>query len=207
VGTVARLGVVTLSGAGRRAAWCVAYAGTVSCRIPASTSLASDRIKLDNVTTPNLAAVPLPTGLSAFTDREYFKGGTHPARMTFYGGPLWAARQRADPLGWTLIDGLVASAQPGGTTTRHAYETLRDELLDGIRRAMPLDMVLLGLHGARVADGYDDCEGDILSRVRAITGPGTSIGATLDPQAHLTQMMVDTGVWCMCGHRVIAAGA
>jgi len=134
---------------------------------------------------------PLPTGLSAFTDREYFKGGTHPARMTFYGGPLWAARQRAAPLGWTLIEGLVASAQPGGTTTRHAYETLRDELLDDIRRAMPLDMVLLGLHGAMVADGYDDCEGDILSRIRAITGPGASIGATLDPHAHLTQLMVD----------------
>lgn len=49
------------------------------------------------------------------------------------------------------------SAQPGGTTTSHAYETLRDELLDDIRRAMPLDMVLLGLHGAMVADGYDDC--------------------------------------------------
>jgi len=35
--------------------------GAVSCRIPASTSLASDRIKPDNVTTPNLAAVPHKT--------------------------------------------------------------------------------------------------------------------------------------------------
>jgi len=144
----------------------------------------SVRVFTGSLATETNTFSPLPTGLSAFMDREYFKGGTHPARMTFYGGPLWAARQRAAPLGWTLIEGLVASAQPGGTTTRHAYETLRDELLDDIRRAMPLDMVLLGLHGAMVADGYDDCEGDILSRVRAITGPGTSIGATLDPHAH-----------------------
>jgi microcystin degradation protein MlrC len=32
-------------------------------------------------------------------------------------------------------------------------------------------MVLLGLHGAMVADGYDDCEGDLLARVRQIVGP------------------------------------
>lgn len=66
---------------------------------------------------------------------------------------------------------MVAGAQPSGTTTRHAYETLREELLTDLRAALPVDMVLLGLHGAMVADGYDDCEGDLLQRVRAIVGP------------------------------------
>ena len=110
--------------------------------------------------------------------------------MTFYGGPLWVARQRAASRGWTLVEGLVASAQPAGTTTREAYETLRDELLKDVRAAMPLDMVLLGLHGAMVADGYDDCEGDILARVRGIVGADAKIGATLDPHSHLTPQMV-----------------
>ncbi|MGT2494473.1 M81 family metallopeptidase [Cupriavidus basilensis] len=50
--------------------------------------------------------------------------------------------------------------------------------------------VLLGLHGAMVADGYDDREGDLLQRVRAIVGPGTVIGAELDPHSHLTPEMV-----------------
>ena len=36
---------------------------------------------------------------------------------------------------------------------------------------MPVDGVLLGLHGAMVAEGYDDCEGDLIERVRAIVGP------------------------------------
>ena len=36
---------------------------------------------------------------------------------------------------------------------------------------MPLDAVLINVHGAMVADGYDDCEGDLLSKVRAIVGP------------------------------------
>ncbi len=133
---------------------------------------------------------PLPTGLAAFTGHEHFKAGTHPDRMTFYGGPLWVARDRAVRHGWTLIEGLVASAEAAGTTTRAAYEALRDELLADLVAAMPLDMVVLGLHGAMVADGYDDCEGDILARVRRVVGPATKVGATLDPHAHLTPDMV-----------------
>jgi microcystin degradation protein MlrC len=42
-----------------------------------------------------------------------------------------------------------------------------------------------------VADGYDDCEGDLLQRVRALVGPKVVIGAELDPHNHLTPQMVD----------------
>ena len=55
---------------------------------------------------------------------------------------------------------------------------------------MPVNMVLLGLHGAMVADGYDDCEGDLLGRVREIVGPDVVLGAELDPHNHLTPAMV-----------------
>jgi microcystin degradation protein MlrC len=134
---------------------------------------------------------PMPTGLSSFRDRGYYKAGQHPDRMSMFGGPLWAARQRGKPLGWTLYEGMVAFAQPSGTTTRAAYETLRDELLADLRAAMPVDMVLLGLHGAMVADGYDDCEGDLLQRVRAMVGPKVVVGGELDPHNHLSAAMVD----------------
>ncbi len=110
--------------------------------------------------------------------------------MTLFSGPVWAARLRGKELGWDLVEGMVAGAQPSGTTTRHAYETLREELLADLRAALPVDMVLLGLHGAMVADGYDDCEGDLLARVRSIVGPGVVIGAELDPHNHLTPEMV-----------------
>ncbi len=133
---------------------------------------------------------PMPTGSSSFRERGYFKAGNHPQRMTLFAGPLWAARQRGTALGWTLIEGLVASAQPSGTTTRAAYEALRDELLADLEAALPLDMVLLGLHGAMVADGYDDCEGDLLRRVRAIVGPQVVVGAELDPHHHLSEAML-----------------
>lgn len=133
---------------------------------------------------------PMPTGLDAFTAECFFPAGTHPEQMTFFAAPLWAARQRAREHGWTLIEGLVAAAQPSGTTTRHAYETLRDQLLADLRAALPVRVVLLGLHGAMVADGCDDCEGDLLARVRAIVGPDVVIGAELDPHNHLSAAMV-----------------
>jgi len=134
---------------------------------------------------------PMPTGLASFHDRGYFPAGRHPDQMTFFSGPLWAARLRGKEHGWELVEGMVAGAQPNGTTTRHAYETLREELLADLRAALPVDMVVLGLHGAMVADGYDDCEGDLLQRVRAIVGPNVVVGAELDPHSHLTPAMVD----------------
>jgi microcystin degradation protein MlrC len=57
----------------------------------------------------------------------------------------------------------------------------RDEILAELRAAMPVDGVLLGLHGAMIAYGYDDAEGDLLERVRSIVGAKVPIGVELDP--------------------------
>ncbi|KDP88696.1 hypothetical protein CF70_029000 [Cupriavidus sp. SK-3] len=148
------------------------------------------RVFTGSLATETNTFAPLPTSLDAFVDRGYYPAGTHPPEMTVFSGPLWAARQRGRERGWAVIEGMAAGAQPGGITTRHAYETLRDELLGDLRRALPVDMVVLGLHGAMVADGYEDCEGDLLARVRALAGPGVVVGAELDPHCHLSDAMV-----------------
>ncbi len=141
---------------------------------------------------------PIPTGLGAYRARGYFPAGQHPDQMQMFSGPLWAARQRARGKNWTLVEGMVAGAMPAGLTTRHAYETLRDELLDDLRRAGPVDIALFGLHGAMVADGYDDCEGDLLRRAREIVGPDTVIGAELDPHCHLSAAMTQAADFLVC---------
>jgi microcystin degradation protein MlrC len=62
---------------------------------------------------------------------------------------------------------------------------------------MPVDAVLLPLHGAMVADGVDagsivdDAEGDVIARVRALVGPDVVIGVHIDLHCHLTQTMLD----------------
>jgi microcystin degradation protein MlrC len=150
------------------------------------------RVFSGSLATETNTFAPMPTGLASFKDRGYYPAGQHPDAMTLFSGPLWAARERGRAEGWTLFEGMVAGAQPSGTTTRAAYEALRDELLADLRQAMPVDMVLLGLHGAMVADGYDDCEGDLLARVRDIVGPAVALGAELDPHCHLTPLMVQS---------------
>ncbi|MEQ1806299.1 MAG: M81 family metallopeptidase [Burkholderiaceae bacterium] len=133
---------------------------------------------------------PMPTGMASFKERGYFAAGEHPEQMQFFAAPLWAARLRGAARGWTLIEGMVAAAQPSGVVTRAAYEALRDELLGDLRAALPVDVVVLGLHGAMVAQGYDDCEGDLLEHVRGIVGPRVVVGAELDPHCHLSERMV-----------------
>jgi microcystin degradation protein MlrC len=52
-----------------------------------------------------------------------------------------------------------------------------------------VDAVLLVLHGAMVADGYPDAEGDLIQHVRTLVGPGVSIGVELDLHCHFTERM------------------
>ncbi|KQT11265.1 M81 family metallopeptidase [Ramlibacter sp. Leaf400] len=156
------------------------------------------RVFSGGIATETNTFAPMPTGLASFRDRGYFPAGKHPDHFNFFAGPLWAARLRGKDRGWDLREGMIAAAQPSGTTTRAAYEELRAELLADLRNAMPVDMVVLALHGAMVADGYDDCEGDLLMRVREIVGPDVVVGAELDPHNHLTSTMVENADVLVC---------
>src|SRR5690606_17007510 len=88
------------------------------------------------------------------------------------------------------IEGTSCWAEPAGLIQRQTYETLRDLILSELKEAMPVDGVVLGLHGAMAAQGYDDPEGDLLSRIRDIVGPGLLIAAEFDPHSHLTALRV-----------------
>src|SRR6185312_3904944 len=117
---------------------------------------------------------------------------------TLCSAPMVAARKRARAEGFTLIEGTATWAEPAGLVSRTAYETLRDEILGQLRAAMPVNAVILGLHGAMVAHGYDDCEGDLLASVRAIVGRETIIGAELDPHCHMTDAKVANADILIC---------
>ncbi|HEY4203216.1 MAG TPA: M81 family metallopeptidase [Devosiaceae bacterium] len=133
---------------------------------------------------------PIAVDRRAFEASLYAPPGQHPATPTLCSAPITVGREVTGELGWTLIEGTAAWADPAGLVNRQTYEALRDEILDQLRAALPLDGVVLGLHGAMVADGYDDCEGDFLSRVRDIVGPDVLVCAELDPHSHLTNRRV-----------------
>src|SRR6201990_2231556 len=130
--------------------------------------------------------LPLPTSYQAFVEKLYFPPGQYPAKGAHQTGAMDAVRTRAKRGDFALIEGSCYAAQPGGAASRAAYERMRDEILGQLKAALPVDGVVLNLHGAMVAYGYDDCEGDILARVRDLTGPDCVIGVELDPHCHLT---------------------
>lgn len=130
---------------------------------------------------------PMYTDVHSFYQSFYAPPGQHPDTPTLCSAPLIACREYAlANQDVEVIEGSCCWAEPGGLLNRQSYEHLRDEILQQLRSAMPVQAVLLGLHGAMVAQGYDDCEGDLLARARDITGPDVFIGATLDPHSHLT---------------------
>ena len=133
---------------------------------------------------------PIPTGEAAFRGgREWFRHDASLAPPTTANIPLIAWRTLGEADGHTIVESLCTFAQPAGTTLRHVYESLRDTLLDDVRAAMPVDVVLLFMHGAMVAEGYDDCEGDTLARVRGVVGAEATVGIELDLHCHLTEQM------------------
>jgi microcystin degradation protein MlrC len=133
---------------------------------------------------------PLPTGMAGFIEGGLFHGDATRHPVSYWTGALHLWRERAEACGWQVVESLATFAQPAGPTVRRVYEALRDEILADLRAAGPVEMVLLGLHGAMIADGYDDCEGDLIARIREIA-PEAKIGALLDPHCHLTEAMLE----------------
>ena len=81
-------------------------------------------------------------------------------------------------------------AWPSGLATAETFDWLRDELLAAVRAALPLDALLLALHGAMVAEGFPDAEAEIVRRVRKVVGSGMPIAVTLDLHANIGQAMM-----------------
>lgn len=133
---------------------------------------------------------PVPTDRASFEMAFYAGAGKHPDTPTLCSSPIVALRARAKQDGLTVIEGTATWAEPGGIVQRQTYEALRDEILGQLRAALPVDAVILGLHGAMVAQDYDDCEGDLLARVREIVGPDVVVASELDPHSHLTPKRV-----------------
>jgi microcystin degradation protein MlrC len=140
---------------------------------------------------------PLPTGLDQFDPLEFTPGGGPDEAVHPFASVVRALRERAAS-GHTVLAGRGAFATPGGLVSRRAYETLRDHVLADLAAALPIDAVVLGLHGAMIADGYEDAEGDLLARVRDRVGPEVIVGAELDPHNHLTAKKVANADVLVC---------
>jgi microcystin degradation protein MlrC len=134
---------------------------------------------------------PLPTGRLSFEEGAVSHGDATKGPVEYWSAPMHIWREAAEERGGSVVESLTAHAQPAGPTIRRVYEEFRDEILRDLKAATPVDIVFLSLHGAMIADGYDDCEGDLLAHCREIVGPDVVIGGLLDPHCHLTEAMLE----------------
>lgn len=133
---------------------------------------------------------PIRIDIEAFRASLLARPGEHPETPTLCSAVVTFGRKFAREHGWELVEGTAAWADPAGLVARQTFEGLRDEILGQIAGQAPFDVIVIGLHGAMVAEGHDDPEGDLLARIRALVGPDTPIIATFDPHSHLTAKRV-----------------
>ncbi len=133
----------------------------------------------------------VPTGYDKFMARSRCLAGDEAIAArghanTELAGFLDAARTH----NWRLIHVLSASANPGGPVTQDAFERLAGPIVEAAQRHRhEIHGIALGLHGAMVTTQFEDGEGELLRRLRAVVGPDLPIAITLDLHANVTKAM------------------
>jgi len=72
---------------------------------------------------------------------------------------------------------------------RDDFDSLADEMIDALKSSLPLDGLLIALHGATVAENFPDADGELTSRIRDVLGSDVPIIATLDLHANVSSRM------------------
>jgi microcystin degradation protein MlrC len=131
------------------------------------------------------------TDLAQWRRRDFHTGNEIPSVFRGTRSALGATFEAADQYGWTLVHPVSANANPSGTVTDEAFETIAGMILGAAERQGPIDGVLFHLHGAMVTESCEDGEGELLERLRAVLGPDIPVVVTLDLHANVTQKMAD----------------
>lgn len=97
----------------------------------------------------------------------------------------------AQALGLDLVFTVVGNATPAGPVTDRAFDTLTAELIERLRRAGPLDGLLLALHGAMVVESHPDGDAEVLRRLRLALGNDLPIVVTHDAHANVAPMEIE----------------
>lgn len=95
--------------------------------------------------------------------------------------------------GAELVCTLIGSCNPSAPTVQPAFEEYLNNLVNALWQEhckAPLDGILLKMHGAGVAEGYDDLEGATLRIVRDKFGFDIPIAMHLDLHANISPEML-----------------
>lgn len=123
-------------------------------------------------------------------DFSFSRGGDIPIRWSQTHHEIGGFIQVVQEKKLGLVPLLTATATPSGALTRDTYETILDEMTRTLSEN-PVDGLLLALHGAMVAEGYDDADGNTARQLREELGMDKPIAMTLDCHANTSKLMVE----------------
>jgi microcystin degradation protein MlrC len=92
---------------------------------------------------------------------------------------------------WTPVPLRVSQAQPGGPVEESFFKGFLAEIAAGLESVLPVDGVFVSCHGAALAEGTDDPDGDLFELVRSVVGPDVPVVAVFDLHANVSRRMTD----------------
>lgn len=139
---------------------------------------------------------PVNTTLEHYQRKQYHMG----ADMLSFAAQYHRCNEGTDLLGGAysvlaeagaeIVSGGFMSAQPGGIILQSVVDDYIAQLKQVVRDNLPLDGVVLVMHGAAQSVESDDPEGDIIVAVRELVGEDVPITVGLDLHANVTARMV-----------------
>ena len=87
-------------------------------------------------------------------------------------------------------DSLYMRSGSGGPVDSKVIDYFIEKTVKGLKKKMPLDGVILSLHGATTSNTSDDVCGDILQAIRQTVGEDTIISVSFDLHANVTDKIM-----------------
>lgn len=134
--------------------------------------------------------LPVPTRRCHFEQGSLTQGEPLLERWTGSLHELGGFLEGARIHGFQPIPLLATFAIPSGTIEGEAFEELVTTMVDRLQSALPLDGLLVALHGATVAEGFRDADGEIVRRLRLVLGQSVPMIITLDLHANVSEQMI-----------------
>ncbi len=92
---------------------------------------------------------------------------------------------------WTPVPLRVALAQPGGPVEENFFKAYLAEIEASLTSVLPVDAIFVACHGAALAEGTDDPDGDLFELLCRVAGPDVPIVAVFDLHANVSRRMTD----------------
>lgn len=151
---------------------------------------AAPRIAIGGFALESVSFLPQETGIEDF-ERQALRGEALVEGLTGSASVGGGFLEVLSAVGARVVPLVYSDCSAAGPASDAAFEQFRDELLERLTGAGPLDGLLLFLHGAMTTPQRPDPEGDLLEALRAQLGPELPVMVAFDLHANLSLRTAD----------------